>query len=383
MAMHRVSSFEVKTTFFATQGVIFQGECKSHKSPIHPQCITHLSHTHIQGFVFLLNAHLGKKYSTSTNVISSVVQNSLHKKEIVPASPPPKFDDLALLHRFIEDSRNLVVLTGAGVSTESGIPDYRSPNGAYSKGFKPMIHQEFVSSARNQRRYWARSYAGWRRFLSAQPGPSHRAIAQLEARGYIEGIITQNVDRLHHSAGSSPLELHGTTHEVICLNCGDLTSRHDFQERVKILNSEWASAVEALENGVASSDIGMQQRPDGDIEINESFWEAEFQVPVCQQCSGVLKPNVVFFGDNIPKSRADKAMTMVTNANALLVVGSSVMVLSAFRLAKAAYEKGIPLAILNIGSTRADHLASIKIQCRSGEILPRVLDLGSLGVPVA
>ncbi|KAI5062968.1 hypothetical protein GOP47_0021515 [Adiantum capillus-veneris] len=306
---------------------------------------------------------------------------TLQKKQVVPTAPPPNPDDIASLYQFLQTSHKLAVLTGAGISTESGIPDYRSPNGAYSTGFKPITHQEFIRSEKSQKQYWARSYAGWKKFIAAQPGETHVALAKLELRGYVKDIITQNVDRLHHRAGSNAFELHGTTHEVICLNCSNITSRHEFQNRVKELNPEWALAVEAVEKGNAGLSAGMQQRPDGDLEIGESFWEGRFQIPSCEICSGVLKPNVVLFGDNLPKLRSENSLAMISKADAVLVLGSSLMVLSAFRLAKAAYDMKKPLAIVNIGSTRADGLASLKIECRTGEILARVLHHGSLDLP--
>eukprot|EP00250_Pteridium_aquilinum_P009090 c18435_g1_i2 orf=73-1227(+) len=325
--------------------------------------------------------HKSENHRDLTCSTDAALQLALHKRQIVPASPPPRADEIASLYHFVQSSHKLVVVTGAGISTESGIPDYRSPNGAYSTGFKPITHQEFVRSERSQKRYWARSYAGWRSFMSAQPGATHTAIAKLKSRGYIENIITQNVDRLHHRAGSNAFELHGSTHEVICLNCSDITSRHEFQDRVKELNPEWALALESLENGKAVLSSGMQQRPDGDIEIDESFWEGKFQIPTCQVCGGILKPNVVLFGDNLPKSRAESALSIISKADAVLVLGSSLMVLSAFRLAKAAHERGIPLGIVNVGSTRADELASLKIECRTGEILSKVLHHGCLDMP--
>ncbi|CAI5464091.1 unnamed protein product [Closterium sp. Yama58-4] len=173
-----------------------------------------------------------------------------------------------------------------------------SPGGAYSKGYKPMNHQDFVRSLSARRRYWARSFIGWRRFSAARPGAAHRALARLHERGRLAGgIITQNVDRLHHIGGSPALELHGTTHEVVCMQCGDISCRRTFQERIKGANPEWAAAVEHLEEGKpAGSDesFGMRRRPDGDIEISEEEWErhGEFSVPSCGECGGVLKPNV-------------------------------------------------------------------------------------------
>ncbi|PIA47591.1 hypothetical protein AQUCO_01400315v1 [Aquilegia coerulea] len=276
-------------------------------------------------------------------------------------------------------------MTGAGISTESGIPDYRSPNGAYSTGFKPITHQEFVRSIRARRRYWARSYAGWRRFTAAQPGPGHISLAALEKVGRINFMITQNVDRLHHRAGSNPLELHGTVYSVICLDCGSSLCRNEFQDQVKALNPKWATAIENLNIGSptpgSDKSIGMKQRPDGDVEIDEKFWEEDFHIPPCRKCNGVLKPDVVFFGDNVPKDRADEAMEAAKGCDAFLILGSSLMTMSAFRLVRAAYERGAAIAIVNIGITRADNLVPLKINARCGEILSRVLNVGCLTVP--
>ncbi|KAB2085465.1 hypothetical protein ERO13_A05G381400v2 [Gossypium hirsutum] len=309
--------------------------------------------------------------------------NFLKDKKVVPQADPPSAEDVNHLYQLIDQSTKLVVLTGAGISTECGIPDYRSPNGAYSSGFKPITHQEFVRSIRARRRYWARSYAGWRQFTAAQPGAAHVALASLEQAGRINFMITQNVDRLHHRAGSNPLELHGTVYSVICLDCGFSFCRNLFQDEVKALNPKWAAAIESLDYGNAGSDksFGMKQRPDGDIEIDEKFWEEDFHIPTCHKCNGVLKPDVVFFGDNVPKERADKAMEVARECDAFLVLGSSVMTMSAFRLVRAAHEAGASTAIVNIGKTRADEFVSLKVNARLGEILPRVLNTGSLSIP--
>ncbi|XP_057539259.1 NAD-dependent protein deacylase SRT2 isoform X2 [Amaranthus tricolor] len=258
----------------------------------------------------------------------------LRDKKMIPEASPPSNKDIDLLYRFFDQSKKLVVLTGAGMSTESGIPDYRSPNGAYSSGFKPITHQEFVRSGKARKRYWARSYAGWRRFNAAQPGAGYYALTSLEKAGRISFMITQNVDRLHHRAGCNPLELHGTVYTVGCIECGYSFCRHSFQDQLKALNPKWAAALDGLTFDSPGSDksFGMRMRPDGDIDIDEKYWEEDFHIPACPECDGLLKPEVVFFGDNVPKDRADIAMEAAKTCDAFLVIGSSLMTFSAFRL---------------------------------------------------
>ncbi|XP_039038610.1 NAD-dependent protein deacylase SRT2-like [Hibiscus syriacus] len=237
--------------------------------------------------------------------------------------------------------------------------------------------ERVCTSSRAPRRYWERSYAGWRRFTAEQPGAAHVALASLEQAGRINFMITHNVDRLysklHHSAGSNPLELHGTVYSVICLDCGFSFFRNLFQDEVKVLNPKWAAAIESSDFGSPGSDksFGLKQRPDGDIEILKPDL----------RYFHYMKPDVVFFGDNMPKERADKAMEVARECDAFLALGSSLMTMYAFRLVRAAHEAGASTAIVNVGKTRADYFVSMKINARMGEIFPRVLNTGSLSIP--
>nr|XP_043610544.1 NAD-dependent protein deacylase SRT2-like isoform X2 [Erigeron canadensis] len=244
-------------------------------------------------------------------------------KKVVPDSNPVTTQDVNRLYDFFARSKKLVVLTGAGVSTECGIPDYRSPHGAYSTGYKPMQHQDFISSGQVRNRYWVKSYPLWMKFHEAKPGPAHTALASLEKANRISFMITQNIDRLHHLAGSNPLELHGTVHFVTCLDCGFSFPRESFQDIVRLLNPKWTAAIESLDSGSnPDQSSGMKRRPNGDIEVDESFWD-DLNVPTCSKCDGVLKPDVVFFGDNIPMDKVDMAMDAAEGCDAFLVLGSS------------------------------------------------------------
>jgi NAD-dependent deacetylase sirtuin 4 len=247
------------------------------------------------------------------------------------------------------------VLTGAGVSTESGIPDYRSPE-ASRRGHRPIQGPEFVHSAAIRRRYWARAMAGWESFRRAQPGAAHLAIARLEARGIVSRVVTQNVDRLHQAAGSrAVIELHGCLAEVICLACGALEDRDDLQTRMADANGSWTHAV-------------IRSAPDGDADLAADTIAA-FQVPECLRCGGILKPRIVFFGDNVARPIVEEAMASVDGADALLVAGTSLAVFSGYRFLRRAVERRIPVAIVNRGPVRGEEHAWIKIEGSTGAVL--------------
>ncbi|HEV7239548.1 MAG TPA: NAD-dependent protein deacetylase [Thermoanaerobaculia bacterium] len=269
-----------------------------------------------------------------------------------------------MLRDFISQFKRLVVLTGAGCSTESGIPDYRSPGGAWTR-HKPIYFSSFVRSAEVRRFYWARSYRGWPRFERARPNAAHHALADLEARGRVHQLITQNVDDLHQEAGSrAVVQLHGRNRVVVCLDCGGEFPRAEMQERLHERNAQWIEAARWNHLQADEADFA----PDGDAEVAREVIGG-FEVPECHRCGGVLKPAVVFFGESVPRHKVDYAMSRVDEADALLVVGSSLTVWSGFRFAKRAHDRGVPIAIVNIGPTRADDLAALKIEDECGAVL--------------
>ena len=255
-------------------------------------------------------------------------------------------------------AKRLLVLSGAGISTESGIPDYRSPE-RLQKPRHPMRYQEFIGSAAARQRYWARSLAGWSVVNKAKPNRAHEALVRLEKCGHVAGLITQNVDGLHTQAGSQAvLELHGGLDRVICLDCGAVEARHRMQRRMLHLNP----AFETQANEIA---------PDGDADLAKTLTD-EFEVPKCLRCSGVLKPDVVFFGENVPKERVERAWDMLASSTALLVVGSSLTVFSGYRFVARAAQEGKPVAIINRGPTRGDKDASLRLEGNVGELLPKL-----------
>lgn len=263
---------------------------------------------------------------------------------------------LQSLRSFLSNARSLVVLSGAGVSTGSGIPDYRDRNGDW-KYSQPIQFGEFMQSAVARRRYWARSYIGWQRFSRAKPNAAHQALARLEDSGKVDTVITQNVDRLHSEAGSrSVIDLHGDLAKVRCMSCGLVTERMNFQTVLAGANPGWTARAKHI-------------RADGDAELVKDA-EVDFSVPGCRHCDGIVKPDVVMFGESVPKQRVQDAMDAVDRADALLVVGSSLMVFSGYRFARRAGELGTPLAIVNRGRTRADDIAALRIDADCVEVLP-------------
>jgi NAD-dependent SIR2 family protein deacetylase len=242
----------------------------------------------------------------------------------------------------------LAVLTGAGISTASGIPDYRDAAGAWKRS-PPMQHQQFMGSQAARQRYWARALAGFRVLGEARPNPAHRRLAELEALGRVAGIITQNVDGLHQRAGSRRvIDLHGRADRVRCMGCGANRMRHDLHAELARLNPRWA-------------EVSARAAPDGDADLEADF--SDFRVPDCSRCGhGIWKPDVVFFGDSVPRESVARAFGLLERSDALLVVGSSLMVYSGFRFARAAAREGKPIACFNLGRTRADDLYALKVE---------------------
>lgn len=251
-----------------------------------------------------------------------------------------------------------LVLSGAGLSTESGIPDYRSPQ-ALARKREPMRYQLFRTSSRARRHYWARSHVAWQAMRTVRPNPGHFAVRQLELAGAVTGVITQNVDGLHQAAGSEDvLELHGTLSRVRCLDCGEREGMDAWQARLGTLNPGFTQ-LQAAAN------------PDGDAELTESQ-TAAFNVAHCLNCGGVMKTDVVFFGENVPVPVVERAWALLEAADSLLVLGSSLTVWSGYRFAEGAVQRGKPLFIINDGPTRADGLAVLKLSGRLGTVLPAV-----------
>jgi NAD-dependent deacetylase sirtuin 4 len=270
-----------------------------------------------------------------------------------------RIDDLLALL----GARTYVALTGAGCSTESGIPDYRGP-GRSGPPRQPILHDDFLRRPEVRQRYWARATLGWGRFAGAAPNPAHHALADLERERHLVGVITQNVDRLHHRAGSQRvIELHGALEDVRCLSCRACFARADVHERLLGANSEWLACRVEGQAGAA---------PDGDAQL-EPADVAGFHVLPCSICGGVLKPDVVFFGGNVPAATVADAWALLDAAGALLVVGSSLEVYSGYRFVRGAAARGLPVIIVNQGPTRGDALATYRVDGRAGVVLPQLV----------
>jgi NAD-dependent SIR2 family protein deacetylase len=251
---------------------------------------------------------------------------------------------------------NVLILSGAGLSTESGIPDYRGPTGLARRA-TPMTYQTFTGGAAARRRYWARSHLGWRHIAQATPNHGHHAVAELGRRGLLTGIITQNVDGLHQAAGAPDVtELHGSLHRVVCLSCGQRTSRAELDRRLAAANPDWDTSSAEFIN------------PDGDAVLADNAMDS-FQVVDCSACQGVLKPDVVFFGENVPPERANACYALVERASSLVVLGSSLTVMSGLRYVRHAAGRQLPVVIINQGSTRGDTYATATLDAPLGQIL--------------
>ncbi len=266
---------------------------------------------------------------------------------------------LAALTDLVADGDTLV-LSGAGLSTESGIPDYRGPTGA-ARPSTPMTYQAFTGDPQARRRYWARSHLGWELIASARPNAGHRAVADLQQAGLLTGVVTQNVDGLHGAAGARDVvELHGALSRVACLTCGGRTARSELDARLREANAGWQAEV-----------LGVH--PDGDVDLAEHEL-AGFTPVDCRACGGVLKPDVVFFGETVPADRVARCFALVEAAGALVVLGSSLTVMSGYRFVLRARKVGLPVAIVNAGPTRGDALADVRVDAPLGRVLPALVD---------
>lgn len=265
----------------------------------------------------------------------------------------------ATLIEFYTAHKAIFVLTGAGISTASGIPDYRDESGAW-KHQKPMEYRDFVERHAARQRYWARSFVGWQRFRQAEPNRAHRALAQLQARGRVGAVVTQNVDGLQQRAGSHDvIELHGSLARVGCLDCGDSIERETMQQRLLVANPLLAQ-------------LAAEPRPDGDAQLAR-FDDSELRVPECKSCGGILKPRVVFFGETVPAATVERCFDALARADSMLVIGSSLMVYSGFRFVREAVARGLPVAAINRGKTRADAMLALKLEADCADALATVI----------
>nr|WKF43927.1 sirtuin-4-like protein [Dugesia japonica] len=283
--------------------------------------------------------------------------------KFVPASSLPLTEHIHDFVKFISSCNKLLLLTGAGISTESGIPDYRSENvGLYArKRSGPMSYQTFLKSHENRQRYWARNYIGWPLFSSIQPNIVHDLILKWENNGRIFYTISQNVDNLHKKSGLKKLvELHGNTHSVVCIDCNYQISRHHLQEIFNEMNPYFKSEIN--QNNIV---------PDGDFVLDDELIKL-FHHPDCFKCKGILKPDIIFFGDNLPRNRKEFVQSLVANCDGLLCLGTSLEVYSSYSIAKQAFDRHVPVGIINIGSTRADNLTSFRLKGQLGYVIPKL-----------
>lgn len=271
------------------------------------------------------------------------------------ATLAPCVTDVEAVARFVAGGE-VVVLSGAGLSTESGIPDYRGASGSLRR-HTPMTYGDFVASETGRQRYWARSHLGWRTIARAAPNDGHRAVAALQAKGFLTGIITQNVDGLHQAAGARDVvELHGNLDRVVCLGCRRTSSREQLDDRLRAANPTFEGRASRI-------------NPDGDVDLPDEA-VADFRLVPCRDCaSALLKPDVVFFGENVPRPRVERCYRLVDEARALLVLGSSLTVMSGFRFVRYAAKAGKPVLIVNQGETRGDPYAVVRVDLPLGSAL--------------
>jgi NAD-dependent SIR2 family protein deacetylase len=272
---------------------------------------------------------------------------------------PTTVDDVSTVADLLADGGALV-LSGAGLSTDSGIPDYRGATGSLRR-HTPMTYQTFTRDPRGRHRYWARSYVGWRQIERARPNDGHRAVAALQRAGVIGGVITQNVDGLHQAGGARDVvELHGGLDRTVCLACGDVADRKALDARLRLANPGFRP------------DATDEVNPDGDVELPDEALDG-FVMVDCLACGGgPLKPDVVFFGETVPRNRVDTCFELVDRAGSLLVLGSSLTVMSGYRFVIHAAKRGIPVAIVNSGTTRGDAKADVKVDAPLGRVLPEL-----------
>ncbi|MGY1639751.1 NAD-dependent protein deacetylase [Geodermatophilus sp. SYSU D00703] len=273
-----------------------------------------------------------------------------------PAVDPAGLDALA---RLVGDG-DVVVLSGAGLSTDSGIPDYRGASGSLRR-HTPMTYQTFLRDPRGRHRYWARSFVGWRQIRTARPNAGHRAVADLQDAGLVTGVITQNVDGLHQAAGARDVvELHGGLDRTICLACGDVADRGELDRRLRVVNPHFGPHVDEV-------------NPDGDAELPDDLLD-DFVMVDCLACGGgPLKPDVVFFGETVPRDRVAACFARVEEAGALLVLGSSLTVMSGYRFVLRAEKLGIPVGLVNLGATRGDAKVDVRLDAPLGTVLPELV----------